>query len=1661
MRKGKLFTGKTWKRIVRVLSCIVVFCTTYALILPAITQEAHAYCGHGEHQHTEQCYKEIQSCTKEEHTHTDQCFDADGSLICPLEEHVHDDSCTRQLLECTEEEHTHSLECFSDPEADKETEEDWKKTLPDEEDLQDKTDREKVVLIAQSQKGYKESDKNYQVENETETRGITRYGQWDEDPYEDWAGAFVRFVLHYAGTDTADAKKATSEWLEQLHDKEELQSADQAEPGDVIFVYDDREELKAGIVDDVQEENVRALMGDWDDKVQEKTFSKVDVNVHSIWKPVASDTKEEQPQEPVQDEEQKPEEEPVEEEEKPAEDKNTDTNKEEEQIVTYDFTQEVEAEDGAKIKVSWNAGTFETEDVVFQAKKVELTEEEQKKVQEQLEQDKNYTFRNYDLTFYVRDENMELQKVEPTQPVHVEIEFEGEESTDSNRVFHFADDGSLEVVEKTKEKLDIKTEKTIRFQGESFSVYTVATTAQERANGIQINSVYDLNREYHEHGNHNFYLGNDVGQDTGTAEWNKDAWLNRGGDVTIDLNGYSWNYKGTIYVGENTHLTIKNSRTTPNLREGGSSSSVNLYGHSIVFTDKRSNYSASDNPLDQTITQNWFYSTVSNISILKSEGDAIKVQGGSVTIENCGIVPGSEKTAIDMTSGTLNLNNTYVVGGNRGLCLTGGETTVDGGAVSDHGGNDGIAQPGTGIYVQNANTKLTLKGGVQVTKNISRNNNGQRDNGGGGIHVKQATLDVYDAFINGNADYCATDGGWATGGGIKGTAGAKIWLRSANSIISGNFSDNSGGGISLSDSNTTLYMLDGQISNNVARLNEGGGLSLQAEDHTHHYDGHSTAILFAGTISGNVSKTNNQWGGGGIFVGHTANLLLPDGADVTNNHAYVYGGGIAGCSTGKIVVDQSVINVNNTVTPAGSNNYGYRWTSGDKPYDETFSKEIGLTKEEAHDYFTCLYASVYGQLGGEGASWIGNVDKQHVIDINDGWLTSQYCMGLTSQNTNIPQNHSLKITNNRSDMNGGGILVNGYMVGGNIRRIYNSDTLTVNGLKKLEDVNGATTAASKAGYRFTLSDKEEGGNVISTATSDESGAFSFAAVSIQVPDDKLNGSLDYYVFENKSEQQGVLFDESVYKLTVNYRSKQSEPVNITFFNPKTNQNETIIVIEYTTTIDSVQTYKKSGDSWESVNSQINTQQLTNDDLANEFEINKRYNWSISLTGTGATFINKVVPVRDITVKKTWSDGAESHKEHTVTVTLLRDLKENHRSDPETVRVIILNAQNNQGPDLRNKWEYTWNDLPTTDNNGREYEYWVTESSSAPGYMTSIQEDKSGNQTTPVEEYVEQDAWVPAESVEYGKEYILVYEAGNKVLNKTGSTENGYGIYSGNTGTVSGYMENRENIQNYTNIGNAEILVGSDQRNHGRFLQSSSGSGYLVALNGNQGLQYLSSNYNDMLGFDIQNGDTKLYRWNGETNPDNVTFSNGSFGTSFKQGSNADKAKLYTRGKIWVKKTVEISTPGNIEFTITNTKISNRLVITKFNDDKSVKLSNAVFELYKDEYCTEFVDTYKTNPDGLIEISDLTESKYWLKEVKAPDGYEIPENPIIEISFDNNENASAYYAVDVTNKAILYELPETGSAGTKIYTATGTILLLTGTGLYRYKRRRNRKGGEAH
>ncbi|WP_286209816.1 hypothetical protein [Dubosiella newyorkensis] len=45
---------RSWKRLVTILSCMVVFCTTYALILPAVAQSKTYYCGKEEHTHSEE-----------------------------------------------------------------------------------------------------------------------------------------------------------------------------------------------------------------------------------------------------------------------------------------------------------------------------------------------------------------------------------------------------------------------------------------------------------------------------------------------------------------------------------------------------------------------------------------------------------------------------------------------------------------------------------------------------------------------------------------------------------------------------------------------------------------------------------------------------------------------------------------------------------------------------------------------------------------------------------------------------------------------------------------------------------------------------------------------------------------------------------------------------------------------------------------------------------------------------------------------------------------------------------------------------------------------------------------------------------------------------------------------------------------------------------------------------------------------------------------------------------------------------------------------------------------------------------------------------------------------------------------------------------------------
>lgn len=153
-------TRQLLTRTVSITAALVVFVTTYALVLPAITMESEALCGVEAHQHDDSCYTEelvcgipesdghhhteacyevsrVLVCGKTAHQHGKSCYDADGKLICGIEEHTHDDvcykekrelvcglkeseghrhteDCYRKVLTCGKEIHTHSTECYKD-----------------------------------------------------------------------------------------------------------------------------------------------------------------------------------------------------------------------------------------------------------------------------------------------------------------------------------------------------------------------------------------------------------------------------------------------------------------------------------------------------------------------------------------------------------------------------------------------------------------------------------------------------------------------------------------------------------------------------------------------------------------------------------------------------------------------------------------------------------------------------------------------------------------------------------------------------------------------------------------------------------------------------------------------------------------------------------------------------------------------------------------------------------------------------------------------------------------------------------------------------------------------------------------------------------------------------------------------------------------------------------------------------------------------------------------------------------------------------------------------------------------------------------------------------------------------------------------------------------
>jgi len=232
--------------------------------------------------------EDTQVCAQQEHSHTDKC--CERVLVCGQDTdggHEHRDECYESRLICGLEEHTHSEGCKPDEGADVENEKIWEATLPKE--LAGDV-RENVALVAASQLGYSESQRNFHFSYDAKTKNAySRYGQWYGSPYSRWNSLFTYFCMYYAGVDKQCVPYGSgiAAWTAELEKKELLNSLGDSKPqrGDILFIDTDLDEKvdRSAVVCEVTEKDGKAtaetIEGDVEGKVAKGSYQLTDKHI--------------------------------------------------------------------------------------------------------------------------------------------------------------------------------------------------------------------------------------------------------------------------------------------------------------------------------------------------------------------------------------------------------------------------------------------------------------------------------------------------------------------------------------------------------------------------------------------------------------------------------------------------------------------------------------------------------------------------------------------------------------------------------------------------------------------------------------------------------------------------------------------------------------------------------------------------------------------------------------------------------------------------------------------------------------------------------------------------------------------------------------------------------------------------------------------------------------------------------------------------------------------------------------------------------------------------------------------------------------------------------------------------------------------------------------
>ena len=1100
----------------------VLVCTKPEIILHRHTPDCFdadgkLICGQTqvlEHRHSDACFETVAepvdtgtlTCTDTAHVHTARCYGT-WELVCGQEEHTHSEACKpEETVFCGKDAHTHGEACRDENgELVCGTEEHthslacYADPNADVEtaELWEQTFagvtltgnwRQDTLAIAETQLGYAESTKNYLVAEDGETvKGYTRYGAWCGEPYGDWNVMFLTFCLHYAGVEGVPPDRDCGGWVTSWADAFEPAQSHTPAVGDLVLFDRDGD----GTADRA------GLVA----QITDSGFAAMEGDAEDAVRLLTYG----------------------------ADDPG---------ILGYinlpegpkEFTLTAQTENGITVTI-----TGESASLPYPAREItvtvtEVTDGERRAIrdqilgEEQAEPERSFLL---DITLWHGED-----EIEPTGSVTVTfsgIDTEGLYP----KVYHIDTNAqtATDMETKTGENGDVTVDT------DHFSLYDLRLLTFQDLSGY-------VGDKFSEGGN--FKLTDNAW----TADGDNRANLSITQNTTIDLNGHTLTISKSgqcFEVQDGATLTIIDSAAP---QETVTDSGGTVYGNKATLeNDTLTYYITTSTPSGTGTTETLEQHTVTLTGAIRcDEGSdqAIKVNGGTLDIQGGALRNSSGKRIVLVESGTLTMEGGYIVGGGSqgnpggGIYVTNGTLNISGGVVAANRGNSG-----GGIYVNSG--ELNISGGAVAGNEVI---NGHSDNGGG-IYVNSGTLNLSGGYVTNNykecgCNDCRNDVNNTHGGGGIALANSSV-MNMTGGYVTGNYSGLAGGGIyaGFFGNNVGFTMSGGTIAGNCAELGEGGGLRIA---------GGTNGVIQATNkvyITNNITNSNNDWGGGGIFVQEKGNLSIMN-ALITGNTAGGFGGGVGACPTGETLIvnkDGAAIYGNEA---SGTNMSG---GGNNKTYDSTLALNSTVFMSKGYADYFCVrkkeganapISLVTGLMAGGGAAnWTGSCDEQPVSIGPSGYAAAKYLFGLDAHPDGAAKSQAVNaakviITGNHSNIHGGGIMTNGGLILGRKEEIVTATpALDITGTKALLKDG----AAQESGRDFHFLLKNRTGEEVGTATADAATGQFTISPNVQYTQ---AGTYTYTLSEVNDNRPGITYDTNVHTIQVTIVEKTVSLLGVTF-----------------------------------------------------------------------------------------------------------------------------------------------------------------------------------------------------------------------------------------------------------------------------------------------------------------------------------------------------------------------------------------------------------------------------------------------------------------------------------------------------------------------------------